>query len=386
VRDERVDDLIRKTLSASVDGMKEGCADANLMAAYLEFSLSEEETRKFESHVADCARCQEILALSMKLSADAGETAQPVAEGSGKTLFHFSIPIPALGAVLMAIVLAAVVFFWNRESGVTRQTTQVAEVRSAAEKSDITPAGAPTQNAEGEVSRALAQRDTPAMEARLPGIQKKKREAILTDTNAQISLPAAPPAQAVSPVAEPLETGTERAQIAASFAADPKPQASHPAAPPEPVLMAEGKAREMPEVTPAINAPAPAIKAESAARREEVFRESVAGSGGQKPVASDAAGMIVLNAAPPRDALLGPKDGGVFELTKGASKKIKDKVFYRNAMGFWVDRQCIEHRDSPIIEILPVAAEHESIMKEYPELRDLLPALVYWNGKNYLLR
>jgi hypothetical protein len=67
------------------------------------------------------------------------------------------------------------------------------------------------------------------------------------------------------------------------------------------------------------------------------------------------------------------------------TKQIGDKVFYRN-LGMRIDRQCNEHRGDPVIEILPNGPEHESILTQCPELRDLRPVAVCWGSKIYWVR
>src|SRR5260370_38423228 len=39
------------------------CPDVELLAAYAERGLAEEETARWESHFADCSRCQKIIAV-----------------------------------------------------------------------------------------------------------------------------------------------------------------------------------------------------------------------------------------------------------------------------------------------------------------------------------
>jgi hypothetical protein len=92
VRDVSADRLIQKTISTRMRESPEGCADENTMAAYLEGNLSPQETAAFEDHVSECASCQEILALSMKLQADEATSQTTAEQGTGKRTLFYSHP------------------------------------------------------------------------------------------------------------------------------------------------------------------------------------------------------------------------------------------------------------------------------------------------------
>src|SRR5438309_6313242 len=65
-RDTALARLLAEALSRSKSAQIEqrsGCPDAELLAAYAEHGLAEEETARWESHFADCSRCQKIIAL-----------------------------------------------------------------------------------------------------------------------------------------------------------------------------------------------------------------------------------------------------------------------------------------------------------------------------------
>jgi hypothetical protein len=138
VRGESVDGLIQKMISARMRESAEGCADDNTMAAYLEAGLSPQEKAAFESHVSECAACQEILALSMKLHAqEAVSRATAAPDAVKKTLFRFSVPIPVLGAVLICIVLIAVLVQILHDSSRNLSKSQSAAMHPPAQSASL---------------------------------------------------------------------------------------------------------------------------------------------------------------------------------------------------------------------------------------------------------
>ena len=60
--DNRLDEMIRKTLGASLDNSGEGCPDPDLLAAFAEDTLASAERAKWNTHVSGCALCQRQLA------------------------------------------------------------------------------------------------------------------------------------------------------------------------------------------------------------------------------------------------------------------------------------------------------------------------------------
>src|SRR6266478_4074523 len=60
--DNRLDEMIRKTLAASLDNAGEGCPDADMLAAFAENSLASTERAKWNTHISGCAICQRQLA------------------------------------------------------------------------------------------------------------------------------------------------------------------------------------------------------------------------------------------------------------------------------------------------------------------------------------
>jgi hypothetical protein len=346
------DDLIRKMLSARECENSERCANENLMAAYLESSLSPQETAEFEAHIADCAICREVLALSMKMDSEETADRPAAASDSRKTLFRFSVPVVVAGALFLVFILAVYKYMRNP----SENNVQVAEVRKPAQppmQRSAPQAESAAQGIKKEVPEAKAPEKT-ALKAKAPEMDKR-----VAASEKQQSAPPAP---------EEKEKG--------SFPADLKRAETNP-----PVVLSGAEA--------VISAESK-TEASDAAGASRIDEASAARPASNPPPyqidinrykALNSLSLSILNVTPTAGMLLGSES----EKDSAELKKIGDKVFYLNS-GIWIDRQCAQHRDSLVVELLPVLPEHESILKQYPELRNLLPALIYWNSKIYLLR
>jgi hypothetical protein len=66
-------------------------------------------------------------------------------------------------------------------------------------------------------------------------------------------------------------------------------------------------------------------------------------------------------------------------------KKIKDRTFYFNS-GYWIDGQCTEQTSADYVDIKTGSAKREQILKSFPEVEKIRPAVISWNGKNCVLR
>jgi hypothetical protein len=341
VRDAPIDGLIRKMLSARTQESSECCVDENLMAAYLEASLSPKEMAEFESHVSDCAICRETLALAIGLG-NREEAGRPViATEPRKARSRFFRFVPVAGVLILAIALIPVISKLAHKQAEKPPQNQVAELHMAAkpvQKTEIaeqTAKSEPIKPKTAEVIRIQSLSEKKTLEKQV--FEDKKEKAPLTAA----LLKGAEPVPAVPPIEKDADLPSKSAQDERT---DESTQGYKLAA----------------------AAPTPRIPLSQI----DVSRYSALNS--VPPIVSS-------NSLPPTSMMLG-SDKSATEF-----KKIGDKEFYLNS-GIWIDRQCAEHRDSLVIEVLPVVPEHEAILKQYPDLRNLLPAMVYWNGKIYLLR
>src|SRR5579863_3803380 len=63
-RDSTLARLVADALeSQSAAASSDACPDADLLAAYADHALPDEEVSHWDSHFADCARCQKVLAV-----------------------------------------------------------------------------------------------------------------------------------------------------------------------------------------------------------------------------------------------------------------------------------------------------------------------------------
>jgi hypothetical protein len=292
----------------------EGCVNENLMAAYLEASLAPQETAEFESHVAHCGLCQQVLALAMR--SHPGETAIRAASAvsSRKTIFRFAIPVPVLGVLILAGLLILLFFKGRQNRTESLPGNQVAELSSIPQQAKTETQNSPIHTPRADTSRSVSK-----------------------------------PPRLKAPLAEKRRVD----ESAALLQARPAP-------------------------------PVPAYKAEAVAPRATPWNEKSAAPmrAAMTLDTIERMQLMAMNSTPPNDMLSG-KDQNM--PANAVTKQIGDKVFYQK-LGMWIDRQCDEHRDDPIIEITPNGPEHESILRRYPELRDLRPAVVYWGSKVYWVR
>jgi len=315
VRDSPIDGLIRKMLSAHKGEIPEGCANENLVSAYLEASLTLQETAEFESHVAHCDLCQQVLVLAMKVHP--GETAiRPAcALSSRKIIFRFSIPIPVLGVLILAGLLIPVLFKVRQNRKESLSGNQVAVLQPIPQRAETETQNSPILAPEADASRSVS--ELPHLKASLADKRRVDESAALLQAQ-----PAPPvPADQV---------------VAATPGATPRNDRA------------------------ATTTPGPAMTPDTIEGRQ----------------------LRTMHSMPPKNTLLGK---GQNMPANAVTKQIGDKVFYQN-LGMWIDRQCNEHREDPIMEMPPNGPEYESILTQYPELRDLRPVVVCWGSKIFRVR
>jgi len=430
VRDTPIDRVIRKSLSAEVRRTKDNhCVDDNLMAGYLESNLSPEETIAFESHVAGCAVCQEILAVSLKLgSREDGNPLPDESVSSKKTLFRFSIPIPAIGALLLCVAIGALFFHMMNRSEET-PVKEVAELRSTEApqappptsvlerfSKDI-PSTAPQElktKDVGRLSDAIAARS--AAGAAPMNVEKRgKIETVEADKPSagmreEKSIPAAaPPAMGQSASVSPAGdfskgvngSPKEKKETAGIAVADatgaPAPQESKANVP------AAARGGDLAAVAPASVQPSPSLPvgAVSATRQKELdlagpmaadSSDAIAPARTQEPfsrphiyAAQNRIATSLYTTESVESSLRFAIKNLNSNLKTAESRSIGDRVFYKNH-GYWIDKDCAENADDQIVEIKSADPDYSPIAKKYPGIRSLLPAVIHWEKKNYLLR
>jgi hypothetical protein len=363
VRDAPIDRLIRNSLSAQTRRNPGPCVSENLTAAYLEESLSPEEQSAFESHVADCAACREVFALSTKLRPQEADTRLPyVAPASKRTLFRLSIPIPVLGAVIVAVALLAVVFKFSNKPDERESKVQLAEIRPGTPQVETGVQNVPVP-AQGNL---LGKGDILQKKAKMmstAGNRISDSRMDLAETPSAANIPVPTPVVAVPPAS--VQAAAEAIQ----------PATPNPAETLSSVVSGSSLAQKQKSEaeTKAAADQIASIRTQEPVSRPRMFAAS-------NRIAT------TLYSSPPVEATLKFAFTSLSVNSKDAeAKEIGDRVFYRNS-GFWVDKQCVEHSGNPIVEVTSKDPEYEVILGKYPGIRSILPAAIYWEEKNYLLK
>ncbi len=442
MRDAPIDGLIQKMLPARPAGSSGNCADENLMAAYLEASLSPREAADFEAHVSKCDSCQEILALAMKLQSQSGEHRLQQPAGSKRMLFRFSIPVPVLGALVVAVVLSAVFLRFPNKPDQKHENPQIAEVRRSVletqqkelKRTETLPQEPSFVSAKSaRMDSASRPRKSSVDAARLQSSGMPKNEDArlsadyrtdLAPITPQLSPEAAPAVPAPASVATgdlvqafqeanesrkvPGEKGTAAAtakgevkegtlETAAKGTAGTVPGAVPVGDLAQRLLLAPSPAPVIGAAQPQQDAPAPATvavaQAQQVGKAKDAAVDEAASIRVQEAVARPHVYAVqnriaIAHYTSPSVAAsvrLALKDLDSPAQKPAASRKIGERLFYRKS-GYWIEKDCLKHPDAAIVEITPEASEYAQILKDYPEIGPLVPALIYWNSRLYLLR
>jgi hypothetical protein len=202
-REQAIERLLRQSLKTTPAGATDACLDAETLAAWADGGLSSEELESAQLHVADCVRCQAMVAGVVRSAASA-----PVSERPPRRWLAWLVPLTA--------ATAAVAIWVAVPRGPAPQPMAENENRAAQEKAEpaapITLLPEPTTAAkEGRQAPAAkgdqAPRDQPQASGRRKDADRSevdllKREsqaasgaAALSD-NAAATTAAASPAQA----------------------------------------------------------------------------------------------------------------------------------------------------------------------------------------------
>lgn len=337
---------IKKALEGRIGRDAGACPDQNTLAAYLEMRLDDAETRAVESHASNCSACQETIGLALRLSEpEGGLPAEEAADASGKRLlFHFSLPISMVAMLLLAVGAGFLFYRVTRDSG--SKVPQTAQLRLPPQAVGISAEKPPLANPPKEKTETMAVRPAATkLAAPAPGTSSAPRAA--ADVVVPQQLPAMEPA---APSAPELEIQRKLAgaaidrNAATSGAEYQSGNVTAPAA-------GFGEAR-----LAASARSEPAMKVQSVSQR------------GLESAPPDAVRKLAVLIYSGRD--------------KGVEKRVSDRTFYLIS-GYWIDAQCIEHSSAEYEEMKPESADYGQILKLFAEIR---PAVIYWSGKNFVLR
>lgn len=227
-RDESTDALLRRTLSPGQEPeTAEACLDAETAAAWLDGKLHGPALERARTHVADCARCQALMATFVKAEGGLAQPAAPAATPAvvetapRRPWWMWMVPVAAAAAVIVIAV------------ALPRKASQVAQTPAAAP--------APDQSKLADSKNALAQ--TPPVEeqkAAAPKIDAQKD----VDQAGKLEKKRQQDAKG-RPAAAPAATTKPANEVAA--AAPPPPTQPTPAAA---AARDEGRMREVVQAPP----------------------------------------------------------------------------------------------------------------------------------------
>jgi negative regulator of sigma E activity len=243
-RDESTDALLHRVLSHGQEPeTTELCLDAETAAAWLDGKLHGDALERARTHVADCARCQAMMATFVKAEGGVASPVAPVAP-AGPTVVDIAtrrswwtwlVPVAAAAAVVVAVVMLR-----TPPPVATTTPARAPEPPKAADAKNAAVETPPVEEKKAEEQRADA-KDVDRL-AKLDA-QKRQQDAK--------TRPAPPPANAAKPANE----------VAA--AAPPPPPVTQPAPATTP-LREEGRLHELVQAPPLkrdeIGSPDPMIR------------------------------------------------------------------------------------------------------------------------------
>lgn len=302
--------------------------DANLLAAFLERTLTERERTQVLSHLAECAECREIAALTLPAAAEAAEPARaPVGSGwSVRPILRWG----ALAAALAAVVLVAVLRQHSRSRVQTASNTAPSTIMAkASEAARQAPEALPAQpttraakrraqpkslESAGEMTKLQHPAPTPPTQ-RFAASPPRNEGRNLTPPKAQLRPPAAPPA---------IPQNSQSAEISAGLSTDLIHAAAQPSAvvehPPAPTYDKRSLAGEAGASSPM------RAKALQARLSASAFRSRLQGSVTQPSA---------LWSISPEGKLQRSEDGGKNWQEVGVDDKVEFRVIQANGRDIW---------------------------------------------------
>ncbi len=184
-RDRTTDALLRASLSRLPGGdAPAGCVDAETLAAWSERALPAPDAARIDAHLADCSRCQALLAAFVRTEPEAAAAATAPIWARWPT-FKWLVPAATLAAT---VVIVAVLTRETRDAALAPVQMARQEVSNAA------PAPAQERPAEATADQAASLSDRADAEARSNEIRQSAAGAPAPPITAPAA-PAAPPPQ-----------------------------------------------------------------------------------------------------------------------------------------------------------------------------------------------
>ena len=312
----------------AIDNQQFQHPDANLFAAFLERTLTERERTQVLSHLAECAECREIAALTLPAEAEAAEPARsPVGSGwSVRPILRWG----ALAAAMGAVVFVAVLRQHSRSRVQTASNTAPpAIMANASQAARQTPQPLPAQpttraatrrvqpkslESAGEMIKLQKPAPTPLTQ-RFTGVSPGIEGRALTPPKAQLRPPAATAAMPRSAQSAEVSAGLSTDLIHA--AAQPSAVVEHPPVPTyDKKSLADGAVASTPMRAKALQARLPA----------KAFRTPLQGT-----VAQPSA----LWSISPEGKLQRSEDGGKNWQEVRVDDKVEFRVIQANGRDIW---------------------------------------------------
>jgi len=353
-----MDGAMQKALAAHKDQAAGSCPDENILAAYMEARLDPSERQRVESHASNCVSCQELIGLALRLSEPEAEleAAEAAESPSKKVLFHFTLPVSVLAMIVLALVAGYLFFRILRESTPFSAAPHTAELRSPAKAEGVS---APKSPALSPPREATPLKQPTAASAREPHMSKSR-------LSPKVTLPA--PATEIALAREP------------ALQPPPALEPTQPAAVQVPEARAGGAADKISVSATKVGENRPAGEAAPpGVGRMNLAAAHTGPTVKAQAVAQFSPEFTPLDAVLTLARLIPSLRDGLLE------KKIKNRTFYFNS-GYWIDGQCTEQTSADYVDIKTGSAEREQILKSFPEVEKIRPAVISWNGKNCVLR
>ena len=192
-RDQSVDHVLRRVLAARAQSPQSPCVDGETLAAWTSGALRPEQAADVERHVADCARCQAMMAVFVQTTPEL-----PAAESIWRG-WRLGWVVPLATAATAAALWFAVPPNPIVPSGVSETVTSTAAV----ERPSPPPASVPAP-VEAERESLPRTRLQESVDARADNeLRKQLKEAPKGERAEDRLAAAAPPAPPAAPAAAP---------------------------------------------------------------------------------------------------------------------------------------------------------------------------------------
>jgi hypothetical protein len=152
-RDIAVERLLREQRDANGSSVRGVCLDVETLAAWMDEALGHDERAAAELHVADCARCQALLAAMARTAPAASESRA-----------WWRRPALAWAVPLTAAATALVV--WIATPGVRKQPASVVSVADSTAPATAAPERVPPSAFRDELKTAPVEKEVPAPAAK----------------------------------------------------------------------------------------------------------------------------------------------------------------------------------------------------------------------------